>query len=65
MARLSSPVGDIKDHYEVVVIGSGYGGAITACRLARAGRQVCLLERGKEMQPGEYPDTGPEVLDEM
>ena len=65
IARLSSPVGDMKGHYEVVVIGSGYGGAITASRLARAGRQVCLLERGKELQPGEYPDTGPEVLDEM
>lgn len=65
MTRLSSPAEDLKDHYEVVVIGSGYGGAIAASRLARAGRQVCLLERGKELQPGEYPDTGPEVLDEM
>ncbi len=65
MTRLSSPVEDLKDHYEVVVVGSGYGGAIAASRLARAGRQVCLLERGKELQPGEYPDTGPEVLDEM
>lgn len=65
IARLSSPVEDLKDHYEVVVVGSGYGGAIAASRLARAGRQVCLLERGKELQPGEYPDTGPEALDEM
>ncbi len=65
IARLSSPVEDLQDHYEVVVVGSGYGGAIAASRLARAGRQVCLLERGKELQPGEYPDTGPEVLDEM
>ncbi|MCA1709233.1 MAG: GMC family oxidoreductase N-terminal domain-containing protein, partial [Actinobacteria bacterium] len=65
IARVSSPVEDLKDHYEVVVIGSGYGGAITASRLARAGRQVCLLERGKELRPGEYPDTGPEVLAEM
>ena len=65
IVRLSSPVEDLKDHYEVVVVGSGYGGAITASRLARAGRQVCLLERGKELQPGEYPDTGPEALAEM
>jgi cholesterol oxidase len=65
IVRLSTPVADLTDHYEVVVIGSGYGGAITASRLARAGRQVCLLERGKELQPGEYPDTGPEVLEEM
>ncbi|MDQ3764000.1 MAG: alpha/beta fold hydrolase [Actinomycetota bacterium] len=65
MTRLSSPIEDLKDHYEVVVVGSGYGGAIAASRLARAGRQVCLLERGKELQPGEYPDTGPEALAEM
>jgi cholesterol oxidase len=65
VVRLSSPVEDLQDHYEVVVVGSGYGGAITASRLARAGRQVCLLERGKELQPGEYPDTGPEALAEM
>ncbi|MGH3825913.1 MAG: alpha/beta fold hydrolase [Pseudonocardiaceae bacterium] len=65
IVRLSSPVEEIQEHYEVVVIGSGYGGAITASRLARAGRQVCLLERGKELQPGEYPDTGPEALAEI
>ncbi len=65
ITRLSSPVEDLQDHYEVVVVGSGYGGAIAASRLARAGRQVCLLERGKELRPGEYPDTGREVKDEM
>jgi cholesterol oxidase len=65
IVRLSSPVEDLKDHYEVVVVGSGYGGAITASRLARAGRRVCLLERGKELQPGEYPNTDPEALAEM
>ncbi len=45
--RLSSDVSTIKSHYEIVVIGSGYGGGILASRLSRAGRQVCLLERGK------------------
>lgn len=63
--RLSSPIEDLQDHYEVVVIGSGYGGAIAASRLARAGKRVCLLERGKELQPGEYPDTGPEAMEEI
>ncbi|MBV9926752.1 MAG: alpha/beta fold hydrolase [Acidobacteria bacterium] len=65
MARLSSPISQIKDHYEVVVVGSGYGGGISASRLARAGRRVCLLERGKEFQPGEYPDTEPEAVQQM
>ncbi|MGE5445075.1 MAG: alpha/beta fold hydrolase [Ignavibacteriales bacterium] len=65
MIRLSSPIENIKDHYEVVVVGSGYGGAIAASRLARAKRQVCVLERGKEFQPGEYPNTEPEVIREF
>jgi cholesterol oxidase len=40
-----------------VVVGSGYGGAITAARLARAGRTVCVLERGRELRTGDFPDT--------
>ena len=57
MARLSLPIASIRAQYDVVVVGSGYGGSIAASRLARAGRSVCVLERGKEQQPGEYPDT--------
>ena len=41
------------------------GGGIAASRLARAGQKVCLLERGKERQPGEYPDTEIEAVEEM
>ncbi|WPB75200.1 alpha/beta fold hydrolase [Archangium violaceum] len=63
--RLASPIQDIRPHYTVVVIGSGYGGAITASRLSRAGQSVCVLERGRERQPGEFPDTTPEALEEM
>jgi cholesterol oxidase len=65
MNRLSSPIESMQEHYDVVVVGSGYGGAIAASRLARAGRKVCLLERGRELLPGEYPDTQPEALREM
>lgn len=65
MDRLSSPAHQLQDHYEVVVVGSGYGGGIAASRLARAGRQVCVLERGKEFQPGEYPDTPGEAAEEV
>ena len=64
MPRLSSPIQKMKSHYTVVVIGSGYGGGIAASRLARAGQSVCVLERGKEFQPGEYPDTSVEFLSE-
>jgi len=49
------------DGYDVVVIGSGYGGAITAARLAtaqwlRTKPSICVLERGKEWLPGQFPD---------
>ena len=45
----------MKNSYDVVVIGSGFGGAITACRLAEAGFDVCILERGKQYEKGEFP----------
>ena len=44
-SRLSSPAETIKDHYDVVVVGSGYGAGIAASRMARAGKQVCILGR--------------------
>jgi len=47
----------VKERYDVVVIGSGFGGAITACRLAQAGRSVCLLERGRRWDKDDFPRT--------
>src|SRR5215472_13764806 len=55
LERLSRPIDEMLSHYSVVVVGSGYGGAINAARIARAGQDVCILERGKELHPGEYP----------
>jgi len=33
--------------FDAIVIGSGFAGAVTACRLAEAGLRVCILERGR------------------
>ena len=56
-SRLAFPFENLGSHYDAVVVGSGYGASIAASRLARAGQRVCVLERGREFQPGEYPDT--------
>jgi len=65
MNRLSKPITELKSEYEVVVIGSGYGGSIAASRMARINKKVCLLERGKEFLPGEFPSTLMEASKEM
>jgi len=44
-----------REHFEAVVVGSGFGGSVTAFRLADAGKRVCLLERGKPYPPGSFP----------
>lgn len=41
--------------YDAIVIGSGFGGAVSACRLAQAGCKVLVLERGREWTPATYP----------
>lgn len=41
--------------YDAIVIGSGFGGAITACRLAEKGMSVLILERGRRWTPQTYP----------
>lgn len=45
------------EHFDVIVIGSGFGGAVAACRLAGQGRRVLVLERGKRWLPTEYPSV--------
>ena len=44
-------------HFDVVIIGSGYGGAVVAHRLAEAGSRVCVLERGRAYPQGSFPRT--------
>lgn len=55
--------------YDIVVVGSGYGGAVAAARLsgmrargAPTNFTVCVLERGKEYSPGHFPANWAELI---
>jgi cholesterol oxidase len=65
MTYIATPIDRMSEEYDVVVVGSGYGGAINASRLARAGLKVCLLERGDERQPGDFPEGPLEAMGEV
>lgn len=62
MQRISEPLTHLQRSYDVIVVGSGYGGGIAASRFARAGRKVCVLERGRELLPGDFPNTEAETI---
>jgi cholesterol oxidase len=43
--------------YDYVIIGSGFGGSVSAMRLAEKGYSVLVLERGKRYEDKDFPKT--------
>jgi cholesterol oxidase len=41
--------------FDVIVVGSGYGGSVATLRLAEAGQKVAVLERGRRHAMGSFP----------
>ena len=58
-----TPAADVLTTASVLIIGSGYGGAVAAYRLSgtpahrEREHRVLVLERGKEYALGEFPMT--------
>jgi cholesterol oxidase len=44
-------------HFDVVVIGSGFGGSVSALRLVEKGYKVAVLEAGRRFADQEFPKT--------
>ncbi|BDB43130.1 cholesterol oxidase [Mycobacterium kiyosense] len=43
----TEPASRPKSHYRAIVIGSGYGGGVTALRLGEAGVETLIIEKGR------------------
>lgn len=42
------------EHWDFIIIGSGFGGSVSALRLVEKGYRVLLLEKGKRFQPKDF-----------
>jgi len=47
----------VNELYDVVIIGSGFGGSVSALRLAEQGHSVLVLERGRRFDDDDFATT--------
>lgn len=53
--------GSLDGSFDVIVVGSGFGGSVSALRLSEKGYRVAVMESGKRFGPDEFPRTSWDV----
>jgi len=43
--------------YDYIIVGSGFGGSVSAHRLTEKGYKVLVIEKGKRWKPSQFPET--------
>ena len=56
LALVSSP-SPASEVFDFVIVGSGFGGSVSAMRLAQKGYKVAVVEAGKRWQASDFPKT--------
>jgi cholesterol oxidase len=46
-----------RSEYDYVVVGSGFGGSISALRLTEKGYRVLVIEKGRQYSPADFPES--------
>ncbi len=47
----------MEENYDYIIIGSGFGGSVSALRLAEKGYKVLVIEKGKRYVASDFPKT--------
>jgi cholesterol oxidase len=53
MNTIKSP----EPNYDFIIIGSGFGGSVSALRLTEKGYKVLVIEKGRYFSPDDFPET--------
>src|SRR3954463_4054329 len=50
-----------EESFDYVIVGSGFGGSVSALRLAQKGYRVLVLEKGRRFAKGDFSKTNWDV----